>query len=175
MPLNLMNKSPAFLLLVFLILSQKSMSQVTEIDVINDKPDISALFPEAEAKPYVTVLCSSCHDLTRVIVQKKNYAAWQNSLLNMIGNIVTDEQFNLIVEYLAENFGQSNPINEFPLNINSLPESVLLRLPGSNSDIVSELNNYIKTNGNILSINEVKFLFDSEENWKKVSKLISAE
>lgn len=157
------------------MLSQNIFAQQTESNSSDSAADIKVLFPDSEAKSYVTILCASCHDLTRVLVQQKDYVAWDNTLVRMIGGMVSDEQFDLIVNYLTDHFGPDNTITEFPLNINTLSKPVLLRLPGINDKNADEVLNYIELNGNISSLDEIRQLIETEEDWSALSGLIVAE
>ena len=52
-------------------------------------------------------ICSSCHSLERVAKRSLNKEEWSTFIKGMIseGNPVTDEEFGVIVDYLAENYG----------------------------------------------------------------------
>ncbi|NNE38498.1 MAG: hypothetical protein HKN08_09350 [Gammaproteobacteria bacterium] len=160
---------------ILFFLSQDLIAQETESKNNNATADIEILFPESQTKAYVTILCSACHDLTRVVVQQKDYASWDNTLVRMVGGMVSDEQFDLIVGYLTDHFGPENPIREYPLNINMLSKTVLLRLPGINETVADELLNYIALNGNITSLDEIRHLIDSDDDWNAISRLMVAE
>ncbi len=54
-------------------------------------------------------VCSYCHELERVARQHLTAEEWRGFIKGMIdeGPPVTDEEFNMIVDYLAKNFGSS--------------------------------------------------------------------
>ena len=51
--------------------------------------------------------CTACHTLDRVKVQHFSKEEWRGVIAGMLseGVPLTDEETNLLVEYLAENFG----------------------------------------------------------------------
>jgi len=52
-------------------------------------------------------ICSSCHSLERVAKQALSKEEWSTFIKGMIseGNVVNDEEFAVLVDYLAEHFG----------------------------------------------------------------------
>lgn len=58
-------------------------------------------------KKLVEDICSLCHEWQRVKEQQLTREQWSGVIKGMIfeGAPVTDEEFNLIVEYLAKNYG----------------------------------------------------------------------
>lgn len=56
-------------------------------------------------------VCTYCHELERVTSQRLSREKWRDLIKGMIseGAPVTDEEFSMIVEYLAKNFGEKNP------------------------------------------------------------------
>ena len=63
--------------------------------------------PEGPGRKLVAEICSFCHSAARI----KDYAytreEWRSVIKGMIseGAPVTDEEFSLILDYLAKNFG----------------------------------------------------------------------
>jgi cytochrome c5 len=53
-------------------------------------------------------ICSLCHEVDRIKEQHLSKEEWAGVIKGMIfeGAPVTDEEFNMIVEYLAKNFGR---------------------------------------------------------------------
>ena len=64
-------------------------------------------FGEDRGKGLVEDICSLCHEWQRVKEYPKTREQWSGTIKGMIfeGAPVTDEEFNLIVDYLAKNFG----------------------------------------------------------------------
>ena len=59
-------------------------------------------------KELVEDICSLCHEVDRIKEQHLSRDEWAGVIKGMIfeGAPVTDEEFNMIVEYLAKNFGK---------------------------------------------------------------------
>jgi cytochrome c5 len=58
-------------------------------------------------KELVSEICSFCHGLARLKGQAFTRSEWDNVIKGMVseGAPVTDEEFSLILDYLAKNFG----------------------------------------------------------------------
>jgi cytochrome c5 len=56
-------------------------------------------------------VCSYCHSLQKVRSQELSKEEWGGLIKGMIseGAPVTDEEFNLILDYLAKNYGKKDP------------------------------------------------------------------
>ncbi len=61
-----------------------------------------------KAKELFEDVCTSCHTLSRVKSQELTRDEWQGRIKGMIseGAALTDEEFSMIVDYLARNFGK---------------------------------------------------------------------
>ena len=55
-------------------------------------------------------ICTTCHEIDLITGQQLSREQWSTVIKGMIseGAVVTDEEFNLIVDYLAKNFGKKN-------------------------------------------------------------------
>jgi cytochrome c5 len=64
-------------------------------------------FGEDRGKALVEDICSLCHEWQRVKEYPKTKEQWSGTIKGMIaeGAPVTDEEFNLIVDYLGTNYG----------------------------------------------------------------------
>jgi hypothetical protein len=64
-------------------------------------------FGEDRGQRLVEDICSLCHEWQRVKNYPKTKEQWTGTIKGMIfeGAPVTDEEFNLIVDYLAKNYG----------------------------------------------------------------------
>jgi hypothetical protein len=62
---------------------------------------------EERAHQLVADVCTSCHDLARVKVQALSKEEWAGLIKGMVseGAAVSDEEMDLIVDYLARHFG----------------------------------------------------------------------
>jgi competence protein ComEA len=63
--------------------------------------------PADPGKKLVAEICSFCHGLARLKGQAYTRDEWSNVIKGMVseGAPVTDEEFSLILDYLAKNFG----------------------------------------------------------------------
>ena len=78
-----------------------------------ENSDLSAKLPDGEGKEYVLTQCTVCHDLERIVSQKKSREAWQATVSEMLGRILpgmedmqgSDQNAGIISQYLAAHFG----------------------------------------------------------------------
>jgi competence protein ComEA len=63
--------------------------------------------PEGSGKKLVGEICSFCHSAARIKDHAYTRDEWSSVIKGMIseGAPVTDEEFSLILDYLAKNFG----------------------------------------------------------------------
>lgn len=66
--------------------------------------------PDGPGKEPLKKICQDCHELDQVIIDRQTKESWKKTVIKMIdrGAEGTDEQFELIVNYLAKNFGRVN-------------------------------------------------------------------
>lgn len=64
--------------------------------------------PEGPGKDLVMKVCTVCHELTRITNKKKTKEEWSDTVDKMAarGAMASDEEFEMIVAYLAKNFGK---------------------------------------------------------------------
>ena len=64
--------------------------------------------PDGPGKDLVMKVCTVCHELTRITSKKKTKVEWNDTVDKMAtrGAMATDEEFEMIVAYLAKNFGK---------------------------------------------------------------------
>lgn len=78
-------------------------------------PGDSAKTARAEkSRELVIEVCTYCHEIERVTEQHFSARQWRGLIKGMIseGPPVTDREFDMIVDYLAKNFGVKNPDKE---------------------------------------------------------------
>lgn len=68
--------------------------------------------PDGPGKELVTKVCTACHELTRITSKKKTKQEWNDTVDKMAtrGAMATDEEFEMIVDYLAKNFGKDQSL-----------------------------------------------------------------
>jgi cytochrome c5 len=69
--------------------------------------------PDGPGKDLVTKVCTVCHEATRITSKKKTKEEWSDTVDKMAtrGAMASDEEFEMIVAYLAKNFGKANQAN----------------------------------------------------------------
>lgn len=72
--------------------------------------DTSAAKQEKARELFVDA-CTACHTLDRIRVQRLTKDEWTHTIAGMLseGVPLTDEEMNLLTDYLAENFGPDKP------------------------------------------------------------------
>lgn len=64
--------------------------------------------PDGEGKDVVLKVCTPCHGVSEFTGRRLTRAEWDDKVDNMAarGARASDEEFDLIVKYLAKNFGK---------------------------------------------------------------------
>jgi competence protein ComEA len=117
------------------------------------------LLPEDEGKAEAMLSCSNCHGLKQVITQKKTKAGWQTSVQKMIVTYqapVAKEDIPVLVAYLAKHFGEGNPIEQLPLNVNTCSSAALERLPGISAETAKAIVECRRTGGAFTSVDDLR-------------------
>ncbi len=72
-----------------------------------ENSDLNIRLPDGEGKDNTEANCTICHDLERIVNQRKSPEAWQATVSDMLGRIAAgmDEETDLISKYLATHFG----------------------------------------------------------------------
>ena len=68
-------------------------------------------FPDGKGKAEFERICSTCHDLETSTNAKRTKTEWAGVIDDMQtrGATGTDDEMNLIINYLAANFGKEEP------------------------------------------------------------------
>lgn len=74
--------------------------------------------PEGKGKDVVEVTCTECHNLERVVAQRRDEEGWNAIIREMLetGAKINGDDVKVIVDYLAKNYGPDKK-----LNINQAP------------------------------------------------------
>ena len=74
--------------------------------------------PDGPGKELVTKVCTVCHELARITSKKKTKPEWNDTVDKMAtrGAMATDDEFAMIVDYLAKNFGKDPSLHLAPAN-----------------------------------------------------------
>ena len=69
----------------------------------------SEVKPEVDAEGLFNKKCSVCHGVTRPKSKKKSADQWKSTVMrmkNVNGASITDEEANVIIDYLSQHFGK---------------------------------------------------------------------
>ncbi len=133
--------------------------------------------PPGEGRELLGALCTSCHDLQKIVAQRKDRNVWQQTVHSMLPSdqveYITDE-LEIVVDYLAKYLGPLVPAHETLqsdpdlkasytrgeiesiININTAPPDQLLRLPGITEILAEQIVEYRTAHGEFKSIEELK-------------------
>jgi len=140
------------------------------------EPDWSLLLPEDEGKAEVTLACSNCHGLKQLLTLKKTKSGWQASVRKMVATYqvpVDREDLPLVVGYLAKHFGESNPVEQAPINVNTGAAAALERLPGISAEKAQAIITCREANGSFASVDDLlRVKGIDRETLKKIMPLI---
>lgn len=77
--------------------------------VLSAQAQAGAELPEGEAKPVVARSCTGCHGLDLITSVKLPKETWREIVLEMRyrGADLTEEEVPLVIDYLAQHFGQA--------------------------------------------------------------------
>ena len=66
--------------------------------------------PEGRGKATVQTACGQCHSLDVVVSQPRSREDWTEVVARMVGNgaQLSDDDYNLVIEYLAAHLGPAN-------------------------------------------------------------------
>jgi len=69
--------------------------------------NFNAKLPDGEGRQYVQTLCASCHDLERVVNQRKSLDAWTATVSEMLGRVSPsmEKETAIISDYLTSHYG----------------------------------------------------------------------
>ncbi|HSE97322.1 MAG TPA: helix-hairpin-helix domain-containing protein [Blastocatellia bacterium] len=127
-------------------------------EAVEETVDWSVFLPEGEGRTEVALSCAGCHDLRIVLTQKKSKVGWRTSVQKMVSEYkapLDREDFQTLVAYLSSNFGDENPIERLPMNINSSPARALARLPGISTDIATAIVVSRKSEGVFAAVDDL--------------------
>jgi mono/diheme cytochrome c family protein len=67
--------------------------------------------PDGAGKELVMKVCTACHEVTRITSKRRTKEEWNDTVDKMAarGAKASDEEFDIIVTYLAKYFGTERP------------------------------------------------------------------
>ena len=137
----------------------------------------TSYLPPGEGRELLSALCTSCHDLQKIVAQRRDRIVWQQTVHSMLPSeqmeYITDE-IEIVVDYLGKYLGPLVPAHETLqndpdlkarytrgeiesiININTAPPDQLLRLPGMTESLAERIVEYRTAHGEFKSIEELK-------------------
>lgn len=66
--------------------------------------------PEGQGKAAVLTACTQCHGIDVIVRQPRSRDEWMDVVSRMVGNgaQLSDDDYNLVIEYLATDLGSAN-------------------------------------------------------------------
>ena len=97
--------------------------------------------PEAPAKKTVENVCGGCHDVDTAIGERHDKTGWQTVIATMVnrGARASDQEFDVIADYLARYFGV--------VNVNSAAAKEIEDVLGISSEQSAAIVRYRAANG----------------------------
>jgi len=114
--------------------------------VAQDSPDS---LPAGKGKEAFQQVCSGCHELGTVIGERRTRIGWQQNVDDMVsrGAEGSDEELQVIVEYLTANFGK--------INVNTASAKDLESPLGLSAKEAQAVVDYRQKNGSYKSFEEL--------------------
>lgn len=117
--------------------------------------NLCAQLPEGPGRAETEKLCKTCHELARSVSKRQDRDGWQATITKMValGTRGTDQEFALVVDYLAKNFAADEVP---PLNVN---EAVAIELESRlalRRSQAAAIIAYRSKNGKFKSIEDLK-------------------
>jgi len=107
--------------------------------------------PDGEGKAQVQKACIACHDLSPVTGSRMSAERWAATVGDMVsrGANVSDDDFDVVVNYLAKNFGRK-------VNVNNASVKELVYGLGFSKDAAQALVDYRSKNGDFKILEDIK-------------------
>ncbi|MGD1091215.1 MAG: helix-hairpin-helix domain-containing protein [Bryobacteraceae bacterium] len=110
--------------------------------------------PDGEGKQLVEKICSSCHGLETALADGYSEASWRKLVNTMIsrGAEGTDEEFDLVVKYLAKNF----PEGGAKVSVNKAAAKDLATALSLSEKDAGAIVSYRQEHGNFKDLSDLK-------------------
>ena len=156
--------------------------------------------PAGEGKELLKVLCTTCHDLGRVITQRRDIKTWRQTVNQMLASWdpkysdYLGEDVGILSTYLAQYFGPLTPTYETLqgdpelrekylrgeikslMNINAASLAELTKLPGISKEIAERILQYRAAHGSFKRSEDLKTLAEiGEKEFEKLKDLITVD
>lgn len=173
--------SPAKVLLLFLLVGIAGACEAFSVQE-PQKTDWGSYLPEGKGKELLQSVCTSCHDLSRIVQQRKDNALWRQAVHGMLSSSdpqmveYLQEEINVMAKYLAEYLGPVSPsleaLQKDPqllkkylsgqmkslISLNAGTAEELMQLPGIDKPLAEEIIRYRKEHGPFQSVDDLRKL-----------------
>lgn len=114
--------------------------------------------PDGEGKPLVQKICSSCHGLDTALADGQSEQAWRKTVNTMIsrGAEGTDEEFDLVVKYLAKNFPEGGTSSAAKVSVNKAAAKDLATGLSISDEDAGAIVSYRQEHGNFKDLSDLK-------------------
>jgi competence protein ComEA len=125
--------------------------------------------PDSPGRDLVQTICSECHEPTKVIGQHKTKDEWQAKVTEMLQEDpdVTQQEREMIVNYLAANFPKIAPVNVNKADAKELETA--LHIPAKSAEAIVS---YRSQKGNFRTLDDLKKVpgldATAVDGWKEV-------
>jgi competence protein ComEA len=114
--------------------------------------------PDGEGKQLVQKICSSCHGLETALADGYSEASWRKLVNTMIsrGAEGTDEEFDLVVKYLAKNFPEGGTSSSAKVSVNKAAAKDLASTLSISDKDAGAIVSYRQEHGNFKDLSDLK-------------------
>jgi competence protein ComEA len=123
---------------------------VSILSVTPARAQTALALPDGEGKALVQKACSKCHGLVGIIRARNSKEAWAGIVDDMVsrGAEGSDEELEVIIDYLAKNFSKDKPPAPMPkVNVNKITPAGLAAALAVPKDVASAIVDYREKNG----------------------------
>jgi competence protein ComEA len=113
--------------------------------------------PDGEGKPLVEKICSSCHGLDTALADGQSEQSWRKTVDTMIsrGAEGSDEEFALVVKYLAKNFPEAGAASA-KVSVNKAAAKDLAAALSLSDRDAGAIVSYRQEHGNFKDLDDLK-------------------
>lgn len=176
---------------------QHGYAQVSQ-ETVSAQPN--SYLPSGEGKELLKALCTSCHDLGRVITQRRDIKVWRETVKGMLAgwdprySEYLGDDVEVLSRYLAQYFGPLTPAYETLqsnsdlrekylkgeikslININTASLAELTKLPGISKHIAEMIIKHRTTHGFFKRSEDLKTLGQiADEEFEKLKDFITVD
>lgn len=192
-----LNAAPITLVLLFALTFATGYTQVSKQ---GDTAQWNSYLPSGKGQELLKSLCTTCHDLGRIVKQRRESEQWQQTVQGMLTALdprysdYLGEDAEQLTQYLSQYLGPLSPAYETLesdaelrekylkggiksiININKAGVGELMRLPGIGRNTAQLIIKYREDHGLFKSGEDLKKLGEiNEEQFRKIRVLITVD